>query len=77
MSPLHYFGDFIRELLLKVPLPFARALFVLLMLALLIWILTLPRKEVTRSESSNRLSENLRIWAALALFVQVIVYIFL
>jgi len=77
MSPLHYFGDFVRELLLKVPLPLARGLFVLLMLALLIWVLTLPRKEVTRSESSDRISENLRVWAALALLIQVVVYVFL
>lgn len=77
MSPLHYFGDFVRELFLKVPLELARGLFVLLMLALLIWVLTLPKKEVSRSESSEPISENLRIWAALALLVQVVVYVFL
>ncbi|MDA1276137.1 MAG: hypothetical protein O2960_19140 [Verrucomicrobia bacterium] len=74
MSPLHHFGDFVRELLLRIPLSAARVIFVLLMVLLLIWVLTLPRKDVVAPDSLGRASENLRLWAALALIVQVAVY---
>ncbi|MCF7764786.1 MAG: hypothetical protein K9N62_14035 [Verrucomicrobia bacterium] len=77
MSPLHHIGNFLREALLQVPLGVARALFVLLMLTLLIWVLTLPRAEVTAPDRPYRLSENLRVWAAIALGIQVLVYLFL
>jgi len=76
VTPLHYIGDFLRELLLAVPLPAARALFLAVPIALLIWVLLLPRQDVTASagEARGGWSTNLKVWAALALLVQILIY---
>jgi len=74
MSPLHQMGDAIREMLLGVPLGAARAIFLLLLLALLIWVLCLPRAQVIARGSNGKLSENLKIWAALSLIIQLLIY---
>ena len=74
MTLLHYIGDFIRGLLLQVPLVAARALFLLVLIALLVWVLFMPRQHVTPPSGSTRLSENLKVWAALSLLVQIVIY---
>lgn len=74
MTPLHRIGDFIRDLLLRVPLPAARALFIALPLGLLVWVLTLPREETTPLATTVRRCEDLRLWAALALGIQILIY---
>ena len=80
MSPLHQIGEAIRELLLKVPLGAARALFILFLAGLLIWVLTLPRSQTTPPDAKRgrvRLSENLKLWAAISLVFQLLIYILL
>ena len=74
MSPLHHIGESVRGLLLEVPLGAARALFILLMAGLLCWVLSLPRSETTPQKSRPRLSENLKIWAAASLLLQILIY---
>jgi hypothetical protein len=76
MTPLHHIGEFLRDLLLQFPLPMARSLFVITLAGLFIWVLLLPRSHVTRGENGPA-SENLKIWAALALFLQILIYIFI
>ena len=43
MTFLHAIGNFFRELFLKIPLEAVRGMFVLLLLALLVWVWSLPR----------------------------------
>jgi hypothetical protein len=74
MTPLHQFGESVRQLLLQVPLGVARALFLLLIAGLLCWVLTLPRAQTTPAKAEARLSENLKLWAALSLIVQLLIY---
>lgn len=75
-TPLHALGDFLRDLLSQVPLPAVRLLFVLIPLALLVWVLSLPRSETTRTGAETRWDENLKLWAGLALAIQVAIYAF-
>lgn len=74
MSPLHQLGESIRQLLLQVPLGVARALFILLIAALLVWVLTLPKAQTMPPNREPRLTENLKFWAALSLLIQMVIY---
>lgn len=80
MSPLHQIGEAIRELLLKIPLSAARGLFLLFLAGLLVWVLSLPRRETTPAGSEPgqvRLSEKLKLWAAISLALQLLIYLLL
>ncbi len=74
MTPLHHIGDFFRNALLTIPLPGVRVIFVALQLALLLWVLSLPRSAATPPDGSGGWTSNLKIWASLAVLVQVVVY---
>ena len=74
MTPLHQFGQFVRQALATVPLPAVRALFITLLLAVLIWTLLLPREATTPDGDSSRPAENLKLWATLALLIQLAFY---
>lgn len=72
---MHTVGDGLREALLLIPLGVVRVFLVLALLALLLWVLRLPR-EVTRPPEGEEggLSGNLKIWAAVALGLQIVIY---
>ncbi len=78
MTPLHWIGEALRGVLMEIPMPVVRGLFVGLLAALLVWVLTLP-KEATRPRESEggvvRAWEDLRWWAALALLIQLAIYL--
>ena len=74
-TPLHIVGDFLRNAFAAIPMIGARLLFVSLLAILLFWVLTLPKEAVTREGSGGRPAENLRWWAALALLIQLIIYV--
>jgi hypothetical protein len=74
VTPFHAIGDFFRELFGRVPLPAVRVLFVAVPVLLLLWVLLLPREAVTPPEPRGRWDENLRLWAGLALLIQVLIY---
>lgn len=74
MTPLHTIGDFVRELMLQIPLSAARVLFIALLTSLLIWVLTLPREATTPPDGTGHWSENLKIGAGIALLVQIAIY---
>lgn len=76
MTILHTIGNFFRELFMKIPLEVVRGLFVLLPLALLIWVLLLPRSETTPPGRESRWDENLKLWAGVALVIQILIYSF-
>ena len=75
MTLFHEFGTVVRELLLAIPMPMARALFVLMPLALLIWVLLLPREQTVPIDSSHPRRDNLKWAAGLALALQVLIYL--
>lgn len=73
---LHRVGDGLRELMTAVPLPAVRAIFVALLLALLVWVLRLPRERVRPpADAPGDWSSNLKLWAAVALGIQVLIYL--
>ena len=79
MTPLHQFGEVLRQAFSQVPMGVVRVLFVAVFLGLLIWVLCLPNSLTTREISggtSEKQSENLKLWAVLALAVQVVIYLF-
>ena len=75
MTPLHTIGEMVRELMLSIPLSMVRVLFLAVPVALLIWVVRLPNERTTPSEPTGRWSENLKIPAAAALVVQIIIYV--
>lgn len=77
MTPLHVFGNWLRELFGMIPPPVVRILFVAVPMVLLIWVLRLPREAVTPPNHPARWDENLKLWAAVALVIQIGIYLFL
>lgn len=74
MTPLHHIGNAIREAMLAVPLPAVRILFILVPLVLLIWVLFLPASQARPPGKRKNVKDNLKIWAALALVIQIVLY---
>ena len=76
MTLLHYIGDFFRNLFLAVPLGLVQALFIFLYLLLLVWVLKLPREKTGGDpEVRDRApSANLKLWAAVAIIAQIVIY---
>jgi hypothetical protein len=79
MTPLHTIGNFVRDAFLQVPLPLARTLFIALPALLLVWVLSLPKEAVAcpNATAPPRWDENLKLWAAVALTIQVAIYCWL
>ena len=77
MTPLHDFGNFCREMFLRIPLPIVRWVFLALLFAIWIWVLLLPRSETTPPDREGRSGENLKLWASAAILLQVLIYSFL
>ena len=76
MTPLHALGNTLRDLLSRIPLSAVRVIFVLVPLVLLIWVLSLPRNE-TRPPGQARWDANLKLWAGVALLIQIAIYSFI
>lgn len=74
MTPLHLVGEFLRSALLSIPLPLVRLLFVATLLAVLVWVLRLPRAVTTPPEGATRWDENLKTGATVALAIQILIY---
>jgi hypothetical protein len=74
VTPLHHIGEFFRNLTLAIPLGVVRLLFVGLLVALLIWVLRLPKSETTPPGGSDKPTENLKLWAGLAISAQIVIY---
>ena len=63
MSVIHEIGDALRHAFAQIPLPFVRAAFVAVPLAIMLWVLRLPNAETTPPGRSSRWDENLKLWA--------------
>jgi hypothetical protein len=77
MTPLHQLGDLLRNGLAQLPLPVVRGLFLALPLLILIWVLTLPAEVTRPPDSKGGWFENLKVWAAAALVIQLVIYAWL
>lgn len=75
MTPLHEFGQTLRELLQSIPLSAVRALFVGSLALVLVWLIRLPRTAVTPKAGATRWDENLKPIAAAALVIQLVIYL--
>jgi hypothetical protein len=74
MSPLYALGDLLRSAMLAVPMAAVRALFVASLVALLVWVWRLPKSATVPPGGARRWDEDLRIWASLALVIQIAIY---
>jgi hypothetical protein len=73
MTPLHQLGSLLRDIAGALPLPLVRGLFVLTCVAVLIWVVRLP-KSSARASPDSPWSEDLRLWASIALLIQIAIY---
>ncbi|MGE0755868.1 MAG: hypothetical protein AB7F89_11435 [Pirellulaceae bacterium] len=73
MTPLHGLGQFIREMLSAVPLPAVRVLFLASLAVVAYWVIRLPRS-AGRQQPDSPWTEDLRIWAFVAIAVQFVIY---
>lgn len=72
---LHQVGNFFRTSLQSIPLEMVRYLFLLLIATVLVIVLRLPKSETTPSRTGPvRWDENLKLWASLALLIQLAIY---
>lgn len=74
MTILHQIGDALRDALSSLPLGVVRGLFIALPLAVLIWVMSLPRSETVAENAAPRGGANLKWGAALALGLQILIY---
>lgn len=74
MTPLHSLGQTVRQMLLTIPLPAVKLLFVGTLVALLVWVLRLPARQTQPEGGARRWDENLKIIAGLALLIQIVIY---
>ena len=77
MTPIHRFGDFLRETLMRVPLSAVRILFLASLVAVLVWVILLPRERTEPPGGAKRWDANLKVTAVLALLIQIVIYAFL
>lgn len=75
MTVLHVIGGALRNAFAAIPLSVAKGLFVGLLAAILVWVLTLPAEATQPPEGARRWSEDLRVWAAAALLIQMAIYL--
>ena len=75
MTPIHQFGQLVRDSLQLIPLPAIRLLFVTSLVVVLIWVLRLPRSATCPPGGAKRWDENLKLGAATALLIQIVIYV--
>ncbi len=68
-------GDFLRELVIAIPLGVARMLFLLYFALLIFWVLTRPKSDVQGTLPISKKQIDLRPYAIVALSGQIIIYL--
>jgi len=74
MTLFHWIGDTLRQQLELIPLSTARWLMIGLFLSLMFWIVQLPTDLTNPKDRPARWSNDLKIWAWLALIFQILIY---
>ena len=78
MTPLHHIGDVFRDLVVAVPLWTALAIFVSILIVVFVWVLRLSPDRVSPPTNENRnWTNNLKLWAAIAIGLQIVIYLVL
>jgi len=72
--PLHQFGELLRQSLQTIPLAVVRILFVASLVALLCWVIRLPKIATAPPAGAKRWDENLKTGAAIAVVIQILIY---
>ena len=67
-------ADWLRELILAVPMNAIRWIFLFYYLVLLIWVLTINKSEVCGPLPGKKKPLNLRFYAAIAIIIQFVLY---
>ena len=70
---LLWIGDRLRDVFLQVPMWVARSLFLALLFGLMVWVVQMP-KSATTPRADSPWHEDLRVWAWLALVIQMFAY---
>jgi hypothetical protein len=71
---LHWIGESLRQQLDRVPLSTARWMFIALFLALMFWIVQLPSTATNPTDRPSKWYDDLKVWAWLALILQIVIY---
>jgi hypothetical protein len=76
MTPLHWIGEAVRDVLTALPLSAVRGLFLALPAIVLLWVLRLPREATAAPAAAGGggRSANLKVGAAVALVLQIVLY---
>ncbi|HEY0982660.1 MULTISPECIES: hypothetical protein [unclassified Schlesneria] len=74
MTLFHWIGNTLREQLDLIPLSTARWLMIGLFLGLMFWVVQLPTDQTNPSDRTARWTDDLKIWAWLALIIQILIY---
>ncbi len=74
MTFLHTIGEALRIQLEAVPLSIAKWLMIGVFLLMLFWVIQVSSRKATPADRSSIWFEDLRIWAWLALMIQVVIY---
>lgn len=70
---LLWIGDQLRAAFLQVPLWAARSFFLALLFGLMVWVIQIPKSAAT-PKADSPWHEDLRVWAWLALVIQMFAY---
>ncbi len=75
MTPLHWIGKILYDILSILPLSLVHAIFIAIPAVLIIWVLKLPR-EITAFPGSEKQPfwYDLKFWASIALSMQLLIY---
>lgn len=74
MTLFHWIGDTLRDRLQQVPLSVARWLMIGLFLGMMFWVVQLPASATNPTDRPAKWCYDLKIWAWLALFFQIVIY---
>ena len=68
-------GDMMRDMLLAIPMPVAKGIFITWFLFLIVWVMRLPREEVMYKPEGSDREVPLRPFAVSALSLMIIIYL--
>jgi len=74
MSLLDEVGNALHRTFSLIPLSVVRSVFIAVLLLTMLWVLRLPNPEITPTGRTARWDDNLKLWAWLALALQVAIY---
>jgi hypothetical protein len=74
MTFLHWIGETLTSQFDQVPLSTARWILIAVLLLLVFWVVQLPSNQATPDDRQSKWYEDLRLWAWIALMMQIVIY---